>query len=171
MRSSGRVALAVFAAAWSLAVVGLNEAIGYLTGEELHESDEATKLGVKTLGLLRLASSGFSRKEGLAVGLDAEDDPELCRALADLDQAEYPRLTDRIPASYTPGVALRSDAPVDLAVRLETEGRLGIPLRTSTVRCLLGEDEHPAPETVIALMDKTWHNTRVKQVLLGRRES
>ena len=92
-------------------------------------------------------------------------------SLAELDQAEYPNLTERIPASYTPGVALRADAPVDLAVRLETEGRLGIPLRTATVRCFLGEDEHPAPETIIALMAKTWHNTRVKQLLLGRRES
>jgi len=158
-------------AAWSLAVLGLNEAIGYLTGEELHESDEATRLGVKTLGLLRLATSGFHRREGLSVGLDAEDDPELCRVLADLDQAEYPKLTDQIPSAYTPGVALRADAPVDLAVRLETEGRLGIPLRTATVRCFLGEDEHPAPETIIALMGKTWRNTRVKQMLLGRRES
>ncbi len=157
-------------AAWSLGVAGLNEAIGYLTGEELHESDEAAKLGVKTLGLVRLVSSGFARAENLAIGLDAEDDPAICRVLADLDRAEYPRLTDRIPAAYTPGVALRSDAPVDLAVRLETEGRLGIPLRTATVRCFLGEDGHPAPETIIALMWKTWHNTRVKQMLLGRRE-
>ena len=163
--------LNVAGAAWSLGVVGLNEAIGYLTGEELHESDEAAKLGVKTMGLLRLANSEFGRRDGLAVGLDAEDDPGLCRTLADLDRAEYPKLADRVPAAYTPGVALRTDAPVDLAVRLETEGRLGIPLRTATVRCFLGEDEHPAPETIIALMWKTWHNTLVKQMLLGRRET
>jgi ribonucleoside-triphosphate reductase (formate) len=169
-RGDGAPLLDIEGAAWSLGVLGLNEAMGYLTGEELHESSEAVKLGVKTLGLLRLTCQDFGRRDGLTVGLDAEDDLGLCRTLADVDREEFPRLADRVPARYSPGVALRCDAPVDLAVRLETEGRLGIPLRTATVRCFLREEEHPAPETVIALMWKTWQNTRVKQLLLGRRE-
>ena len=72
-------------------------------------------------------------------------------------------------ARYTEGIAIRDDAPVDLALRLEMEGRLGLALRSSTVRCTLSEDEHPAPETLFAVIGRTWENTRVRQILLGRR--
>ncbi|MHC4860540.1 MAG: anaerobic ribonucleoside-triphosphate reductase, partial [Planctomycetota bacterium] len=152
----------------SLGVLGLNEAVSFLMGEELHESDEALKLGQKTLSLVRLKCEE-ARKEGLSVGVDAVDDEGLLVRLADKDRQAHLEISDWIPARYTPGVALREDAPVDLAVRLEREGRLGLSLRTATVRWHLFEGEHPAPETVIAFLEKTWGNTRVSQLRLGRR--
>ena len=154
----------------SLGVLGLNEAVAFASGEELHESDDAVKLGQRALGVLQL-SCRRAQAEALPVELDAEDDPDVARWFAVRDREAHASLAARIPDRYTGGVAFRSDAPIDLAVRLDSEGRLAMTLRTTTVRCLLSGTEHPAPETVIALLRKTWRNTRVRQVLLGRGEA
>lgn len=151
----------------SVAVTGLNEAVLHLTGQELHESDEAVKLGQRALGVVRMLVAAVREAE-FPVDVDADEDPAVAERFFRLDREARPRPPERTRA-YTPGVALREDAPVDLAMRLETEGRLGMPLRTTTVRCLLPEEEHPAPDTLIALIRKTFANTRVKQVVLGRR--
>ena len=155
-------------AAWSVAVLGLNEAVAHVLGEELHESDEAVKLGQKALGLLTLLCRRAGGDDLLQLAVDAEEDPAVTAGLAMNDRAEHPAVAARIPPAYTPGVALRAGAPVDLAVRLETEGRLSMALRTSTVSCLMPGTEHPAAETVISLLEKTWSNTRIRQLLLGR---
>ncbi|MEN8152132.1 MAG: hypothetical protein ABFS86_20110, partial [Planctomycetota bacterium] len=87
------------------------------------------------------------------------------------DRERYAEPVAAMPSRYTAGIAIREDAPVDLALRLETEGRLGIALRSSSVRCLLDASEHPATETLFSVMGRTWENTRVRQILLGRRDS
>jgi len=150
----------------SVGVAGLNEAVEHATGHELHESDEAVKAAQRVLGTVRLKCQ---EAPGVRADVDAAESAAAARRFAERDREEFPRLAESIPPSYTAGIALRADAPVDLAVRLEIEGRLGLAVRTSTVRCLLGADDHPAPGTLTTLLRKTWSNTRVRQVLLGRR--
>jgi hypothetical protein len=101
--------------------------------------------------------------------VDAAEDERTTGILYRKDRERYPEPVRGMPVTYTRGIALRADAPVDLALRLETEGRLGLATRSSTVCCALGADEHPAPGTLFAMLDRTWENTRVCQVLLGRR--
>ncbi len=151
----------------SLGVTGLNEAVLLLTGEELHESDEALKLGLRALGALE-TSGGAAGEEEIAADLDAEEDPAVASRFFSRDGQEHPGAGERLRGAYTPGVALRADAPVDLAVRTETEGRLAMAVRTSTVRWTLPDAGPVAPETLLALLGKTWRNTRLRQVLLLR---
>jgi ribonucleoside-triphosphate reductase len=157
-------------ATWSLGVTGLNEAVAWVSGHEIHESDEAVKIGQKALGTASLAGQA-ARAEGLTVEVDAAEDERTARSLCARDRERYAELVATDPPAYTAGVAIREDAPVDLAMRLETEGRLGIALRSSSVRCLLDATEHPATETLFSVMDRTWENTRVRQILLGRTET
>jgi ribonucleoside-triphosphate reductase len=159
--------LDVEGATHSLALSGLNEAVAFVTGEELHESDEALRLGRGVVGAVAVRCREQSAR-GFSVGADSESDPDVARRLADLDRAEYPELIEEIPDRYTTGVGLRMDAPVDTALRLDLEGRLGLSVRTTTVNMLLAEGEHPPPETVVALLRKMFRNTRIRQVLVGR---
>ncbi len=153
----------------SLGVTGLNEAVEIAGGEELHESDRALKLGLQALGVLTGACEAC-RARGIPVDADAVEEASIERRFARLDEEAHPGLAEGRRGRGSPGVALREGAPVDLAVRLEMEGRLALPLRTTTVRCLVGEEERPAAGSLLALLRKMWTNTRIRQVLVGRRE-
>jgi ribonucleoside-triphosphate reductase len=155
------------AATHSLGVTGLNEAVLLVSGEELHESDEALKLGLRALGALETAG-GAAGEDDVSADLDAEEDPGVASRFFARDEQEHPAAAERLRKTYTPGVALRDDAPVDLAMRTETEGRIAMAVRTSTVRWTLSDAGPVAPETLLALLGKTWRNTRLRQVLLVR---
>ncbi|MEN8151714.1 MAG: anaerobic ribonucleoside-triphosphate reductase, partial [Planctomycetota bacterium] len=111
-------------ATWSLGVTGLNEAVAYVTGHEIHETDEAVKIGQKALGTASLAGQA-ARSEGLTVEVDAAEDERCTAILFGKDRERYAEPVAAMPSRYTAGIAIREDAPVDLALRLETEGRLG----------------------------------------------
>jgi len=167
-RGDGPPILDMPGATWSLGVTGLNEAVAYVTGQEIHESDDAVKIGQKALGTAGLRTQD-ARAEGISIEVDAAEDQATTSLLYRKDRERYPEPVVGMAARYTEGIAIRDDAPVDLALRLEMEGRLGLALRSSTVRCALSEEEHPAPETLFAVIGRTWENTRVRQILLGRR--
>jgi ribonucleoside-triphosphate reductase len=166
-RGDGPPILDLPGATWSLGVTGLNEAVAYVTGQEIHEADDAVKVGQKALGTAGLRCQG-AKAEGIAIEVDAAEDPATTALLYRKDRERYGEPVAGMPPRYTEGIAIRADAPVDLALRLEMEGRLGLALRSSTVRCTLPGDEHPASETLFAVMGRTWENTRVRQILLGR---
>jgi ribonucleoside-triphosphate reductase len=150
----------------SLAVAGLNEAVLLSCGLELSDSDEALKLGLRVLRALEDRCRS-RRRPGFEPGLDAEEDATLVARFPPLDRAEFPSAAPRLPFLYSAGVGLRADAPVDLALRLDIEGRLAISARTSTVRFVFPVNARPSPESLLALLRKTWSNTRIRQLVIG----
>jgi ribonucleoside-triphosphate reductase len=150
----------------SLAVAGLNEAVLLSCGQELSDSDEALKLGLRVLRALE-EKCRSARRPGFEPGLDAEEDVALVSRFPPLDRVDFPSAAPRLPAVYSGGVGLRADAPVDLALRLDTEGRLAVSVRTSTVRFVFPRSPRPSPESLLALLRKTWRNTRIRQIAVG----
>lgn len=155
------------AATWSVGVLGLNEAVAHLLGEELHESDAAVKVGARILAYLGLRVREAGEKEDLPARLDASPSARAAERFARLDAREHRAEQDEATAgrgAYSPGVSLRADAPADLLQRLEKEGRLQGHVRTATFRFDPAGAPGVSEEGLLALLEKAFLHTEVRQI-------
>jgi len=167
--SRGRAALYdLGAATWSVAVTGLNEALQHLTGFELHEGDETCVRAAKRIAsylAVRVKAAGMSAE--LATTLDADEDAEPARRFLASDRRQDPeRMSEAYPsgAAYTPGVAVRADAPVDVLLRINREEPLHAYLSTATLCLPIPHREAGGAEGLVALLGKCLHAGSAIQV-------
>jgi anaerobic ribonucleoside-triphosphate reductase len=112
-----------------IGVVGLNEAARSLTGEELHESEEARSASRGILRQIGELVEGYASETGLPFGLCESSSQEAASRLATIDRRQfrgrYVAQGDLENGSlhYTNGVQLRSSADVALEERIEYEGQ------------------------------------------------
>ncbi len=146
------------AATWSVGITGLNEAVAHLSGFELHEGDEdVLRVARRIVSYLSLRV----KEAGLAVDvrttLDADESADVAARLFAVDGAEEPGdHSDAYPEreAYTPGVAVRETAPVDLLDRVECEEPLHASLSAATLRLRLEPEDLGGPDGLVALLRK-----------------
>jgi hypothetical protein len=132
--------------------------VQHLTGFELHEGDDAPARAAKRITTylsLRVKAAGVA--QDLTAVLDADEDDEPARRFLASDRRQEPeRMADAYPslASYTAGVSVRADAPVDLLTRLDREEALHAHLATATLRLPIAASESGGPDGVVALLAK-----------------
>ena len=169
--SRGRAPLyAMGAATWSVGVSGLNEAVLQLTGFEMHEGDEAPARAAKRITTyLSLRAKAVGVAADLAAVLDADEDDEPARRFLASDRRQEPeRMADAYPSltAYTPGVSLRTDAPIDILTRLDREETLHAHLASATLRLPIAASESGGPDGVVALLAKCLRAGTASQVEL-----
>jgi hypothetical protein len=146
------------AATWSIAVTGLNEALLHLTGFELHEGDDAAARAAQRVCSylsVRVKASGVSTD--LATTFDADDDAGPAKRFLVADRRQAPeRMSESFPsvASYTPGVSVRGNAPVDLLLRVEREEPLHAYFSSATLHLPVSERAAGGPDGLVALLGK-----------------
>jgi ribonucleoside-triphosphate reductase len=158
------------AATWSVGVLGLNEAVAHLLGEELHEGDGAVKLGTRILAYLALRVREAGKTADLPAFLDASESPRAAERFLALDRSEHrAEQADAVAGrgEYSPGVSLRAGAPADLLLRLEREGRLHSHVRTAMFRFDPSREPGVSEEGLLALAEKAFLHTAVSQVAVG----
>jgi ribonucleoside-triphosphate reductase (formate) len=137
-----------------IGVAGLNEAVEACLGSELHEEDEALKLGERVAAFFRLQTQEERR----------ESDPDFVVA-----ESWEPEVLSRLgTVAVTAGARLRPSAPVDLITRIEREGRFHPVVRSSTICALFTAAEAVPPASAAALLRKTFENTAAEGLRLGR---
>jgi len=155
---------------WSVGVLGLNEAVAHLTGEELHESEAAARAASRILGYLALRVKEAGATADLPVALDATVSPRAEARLLLADRAEHRRDLEAVAGgrdAYSPGAACRPGAPVDLLRRLDFEGRLHAHLRTALFAYDPSAEEGVTEEGLLALLEKAFLHTPVVQLGVG----
>jgi len=125
-------------------------------GRELHEEDEALKLGERAASFCRLQAQEEAREADHEILVSESFEPEALDRL----RRDAPRLT--------PGARMRRGAPIDLVTRIEREGRFHPVLRSATVSALFTPDEAVPPASAAALVRKTFQNTATEGLRLGR---
>jgi hypothetical protein len=154
----GRAALYDLATTtWSVGITGLNEALVHLTGFELHEGDDAVRTAKRIASCLSLRVKAAGLAVDLPTSLDADEETGPARRFLHLDRRQDPERTAATFAqmeTYTPGVAVRTAAPVDLFSRVEREQALHAWLASATVRLPLPRRDCGGPDGVLALLSK-----------------
>ncbi|MEW6189310.1 MAG: anaerobic ribonucleoside-triphosphate reductase [Actinomycetota bacterium] len=153
-------------------LLGLNEMVQAHLGQELHESEEALKFGLKVVSHMNLKCKQLSDMYESKLVLEESPAESSGYRLAKLDMKYYPEQTRKVIKGniqnneyyYTNSIHLAVDAPIDYTERVEKQS-LFHPLieAGSIVHIWLGENE-PSPESIENFVIKTFKNTHCAQI-------
>ncbi len=155
-------------------IIGLNECIQYLTGEELHESEDAYRLGLKVIAWINLKAKEMGKKYDLKIALEESPAESAARRLARIDLREFPVSEKVIKGDinggeyyYTNSIHFRADSPISLVERIEKQSRFHSLIESGAIiHAFIGEQE-PPKESIVNLVSKTFHNTQCAQLTIS----
>jgi ribonucleoside-triphosphate reductase len=153
-------------------LIGLNELVQTHTGRELHESEDALKLGLKVISAMNLKCKELSERYGINMVLEESPAESAGYRLAKLDMKYWPTQTAAVAKGdldgdlfyYTNSVHIGVDADVDYIDRV-TKQSMFHPLieAGAIVHVWLGESE-PDPAAIESFVRKTFANTQCSQI-------
>ncbi|MHB1340166.1 MAG: anaerobic ribonucleoside-triphosphate reductase [Coriobacteriia bacterium] len=153
-------------------LIGLNELVQVHTGQQLHESDEALKFGLKVTAAMSLKCRELSERYGFNLVLEESPAESAGYRLAKLDMKYWPAQTASVVKGdlaggnyyYTNSIHLAVDAPIDYITRVEKQSRFHPLIEAGAiVHVWLGESE-PDSGAIRSFVEKTFRNTQCAQV-------
>ena len=153
-------------------IIGLNEMVQHILGEELHESDAAYKLGMRIVSKLSTYCNKLGQENNIHLVLEESPAESACYRLASLDLREYPEQVKRVIRGnmekdqyyYTNSVHFNYSASIDYISRIEGQSKFH-PLidAGAIIHVWLGEQE-PDPASIGNLVEKVMRNTDCTQL-------
>jgi len=157
-----------------IGLIGLNECVQYVSGKELHEGDEALRLGLKIVSHMYFRAKEAGKQLGLKFSLEESPAESATRRLAKVDMNLFPQAREVLKGDlandeyyYTNSVHLRADAPVDLLTRIRIQAKFHALIESGAIiHAFVGEHLPPA-ESVLALVEKTFYKTQAAQLTVS----
>jgi len=170
----GRPYIELDKATYIMGLIGLNECVKYLIGKELHESDEAYKLGLKIVSSMYLKVKEFEKKHGLTIAIEETPAESTSLRLAKIDLREYPQSKDYIRGDqrtgevyYTNSIHFVPDAPIDIFERIEKQGKFNPLIESGSITHVFLGEKRPDAEAIFNLVKRTWENTVSSQLVIS----
>jgi len=161
-------------ATYIVGLVGLNEALHFLTGEELHETAAALKLGLKTVSYMRFKAKEDGKRLGLKISLEESPAESATRRLAKVDMRTYPEARQYVRGDlerdeyyYTNSIHLRADAPVDIIKRIRLQSKFHTMIDSGAIIHAFVGEELPPPSSILNLVRKTFEQTQAAQMTIS----
>ncbi|HUU31517.1 MAG TPA: anaerobic ribonucleoside-triphosphate reductase [Phycisphaerae bacterium] len=157
-----------------IGLIGLNECIQYMSGKELHESDEALKRGLRIVAFMHHQAKKYTREHGLKVSLEESPAESATRRFAKIDVRDWPQARALVKGDveadeyyYTNSIHLRADAPVDLLTRIRLQAKFhGMIESGAIIHAFVGEERPPA-ESILTLVRRTYEKTQAAQLTIS----
>ena len=175
LAEDGRPYVNLEEATYIIGMIGLNEAVKNITGQALHESDEAYKTGVKIISAMYLKAKEFEEKHGLKVTLEESPAESASLRFAKVDMQKYPEYAiDLVRGDketgqvyYTNSIHFEADAPIDIIERIEKQGKFNSLIESGAITHVFLGEQRPDPKAVFSLIEKTWQKTQSAQICLS----
>ncbi len=157
-----------------LGLIGLNDAVDFLIGKELHESPEAMKLGLKIVSHMFLKAKKLSKKHGLKFTLEESPAESAARRLAKTDLVYYRDEASTVVkgdsedvAYYTNSIHLAAEAPVSLVERIRQQAKYHSLIESGAITHAFVGEEQPSAGAIAALMKEVFYRTQSAQVTVS----
>ena len=161
-------------ATYIIGLIGLNECVQYLSGQELHESDEILKLGLRIITHMYFRCKAEGKRHGLKISLEESPAESAARRLAMVDLRSYPEAREMLKGDleteefyYTNSIHLRADAPVDLITRIRAQSKFHTLIESGAIIHAFVGEERPHPSSILALVRKTFEKTQCAQFTIS----
>jgi len=161
-------------ATYIIGIVGLNECVQYITGKQLHETDEAYKIGIKIISSMYLKIKELTKKHNIKFTLEETPGESTSLRFAKIDSREFPESNNHIRGNlekgeiyYTNSIHLAPDADVDIIERIEKQGRFNTLIESGAITHVFIGEHKPDPESVFKLVKRTWDSTQSAQICIS----
>ena len=172
MNLDGEPYYRIYKSSFLVGMVGLNEMVQYHTGEELHQSKDATMFGLKVIAHMKKEAERIGNEYGLKMPLEQTPAESTAYRFAKLDMKYYPLQSPTAVRGnkasgeiyYTNSTYMNVGAKVSAIDRVKQEGRFHPLIDAGALTHVwLGESKPPA-ESLAAFVVKTFQNTQNAQI-------
>ena len=170
----GRKYVDLEASTYIIGLIGLNEALQHMMGQELHESDAALMEGLKVIARMNRRAKEYGKQYGLKFTLEESPAESAARRMAKIDWRDWPASRALIKGDvqrdeiyYTNSIHLRPDAPVDLMTRIEKQAKFHSLIESGAIIHAFVGEERPPASGIFALIQKTLQNTQAAQLTIS----
>ena len=155
-----------------IGMVGLNEAVQVLSGEQLHESKNAMVLGMKIISEMTNNCKEITKNLGFTTILEQTPAESTAHRFARLDLERYgPSLLPYIRGDlnsggiyYTNSTYMNIAAPLSPIERVKMEGKFHPLIEAGAISHVWLGETQPSPESVASFVRKTFDNTQNSQI-------
>lgn len=163
-------------ATYIIGLIGLNDAVQFLTGKQLHElsGDEFKEYALGTVAHMNSKARELSSREGLKFSLEESPAESATRRLSMIDRSLYPESEEVIKGDldigdtyYTNSIHLSPRADVDLSTRIKAQGLFHPAIDSGAITHAFVEDQKPSPASIRTLVEKTFYNTETAQLTIS----
>ena len=161
-------------ATYIVGLIGLNECLQVMFGQELHESDAMLKKGLRIVSHMFTRAKEWGEKHGLKISLEESPAESASRRLAKVDLHRFPQAAavvkgdlDDDEAYYTNSIHLRADAPVDIVTRIRKQAKFHAMIESGAIIHAFVGEERPPAESIEALVRKTFEQTAAAQLTIS----
>jgi ribonucleoside-triphosphate reductase len=159
-------------ASFLLGMLGLNEMIQYHTGQELHESNDALKLGLRAIAHMHKYAKEVGEKYDIHMPLEQTPAESTAYRMAKLDMKYYPLQTPLILKGfrdtgeiyYTNSTYLNVSEPIDSIMRVKKEGLFHNLIEAGALSHVWLGESQPDPSSLSNFVVKTFKNTQNAQI-------
>lgn len=156
-----------------IGMVGLNEAVQIMTGEQLHESKEAMRYGMKVIAQMNKNCGEIGKEVGIQTILEQTPAESTAYRFARLDKKrfgrsynQYLRGTDDAPY-YTNSSHLNIGADIDPIRRVKDEGKFHTLIDAGAMTHIWLGEHAPDPAGISSFVRKTFYNTTNSQIVFS----
>ncbi len=158
-----------------IGLIGVNDAVQYLTGEELHESKKAQELGLKIVAHMFLRAKKLSRKHNIKLSLEESPAESAARRLAKTDLIYFPEDASKVVKGsieedsvfYTNSVHLTADSDVSLVRRIREQSKYHSMIESGAIIHAFVGEEQPSPKSIFKLVKETFYRTQCAQLTIS----
>lgn len=162
-------------ATYIIGILGLNECVQNITGKQLHESEEAFKIGLKIITHMYFKTKKLEKENKLKVTLEESPAESAAYRLAKCDLNQYPESKSLIKGNidsgnqiyYTNSIHLAADAPVGILDRIVKQAKFHTLIESGAITHVFLGEQRPDPAGIFNLIEKTWRNTQTAQLTIS----
>ncbi len=159
-------------ASFLIGMVGLNEMVQFHTGEELHESLDATMFGLEVMSHMRKEADRIGKKYGIKMPLEQTPAESTAHRFAKLDMRYNPLKANMVVKGgkgegeiyYTNSTYLNVHADVNPIDRVKNEGKFHPLIDAGALTHIWLGESKPDPESIANFVKKTHKNTQNTQI-------
>jgi len=172
--NDGRPYVELDKATYIIGLIGVNDAVKFLIGKEMHESDEAFQMALRITTHMYLKVKEYAKKYNLKFTLEESPAESAARRLAKADLIYFrpEALTcykgdSEDVAYYTNSIHLAAEAPVNLVERIEKQSMFHSVIESGAIiHAFIGE-EKPSAQAIGHLIHQTFLRTQSAQVTIS----
>ncbi len=161
-------------ATYIIGLIGVNDAVRFLLGKELHESEEAMDMGLRLVAHMYLRAKKLSKKHGMKFSLEESPAESAARRLAKTDLVYFPEEARQAVKGdnedvvyYTNSVHLAAEAPVSLVERIEKQGMFHSIIESGAITHAFIGEERPSAAAIAELVRNTFYRTQSAQLTIS----
>jgi len=162
-------------ATYIIGCIGLNEAVQTLTGEQLHESENAYKMGLELISAMSNKIKDFKKRSGLLFTIEETPAESTTRKFAkvDWDNKEYGNLAREVIKGthenpyYTNSIHFAPDADVGLVDRIYGQSNFHEMISSGAIVHAWVGEKRPDKEVIKNIVENTLKNTNCAQLVFS----